>query len=551
MSALRKAGLYWHTLKYLKPVQFTGRLRFRLARPVPDLSPAPPFRAPTGTWVLPAARTASLTGPDQVLFLGQPEDVTRDSWDSARHSKLWRYNLHYFDDLNAEGAAARRDWQDALITRWIVENPPGPVADSGSGWEPYPVSLRIVNWVKVALSGHPLPEGANHSLAVQARWLTQRLEWHLLGNHLFANAKALMYAGLFFEGPEADGWRRIACDILLREIPEQILPDGGQFELTPMYHAIALEDVLDLVNLCTAFDAEPELRALCRGITPGMIRWLRLMSHPDGGISFFNDAAFGIAPETRELLALAARLELGPDLETQPEPPDGVTLLPDSGFARLANAQAVVLCDVGDVGPDYLPGHAHADTLSSEVSIHGQRVIVNAGTSEYGTGTERLRQRGTAAHATVTYDGQDSSEVWGGFRVARRARVHDIEASSGDAPSLSARHDGYTRLPSGPMHQRRWTLYPSQLTIADTLTPTPTLTAENRFPLHPHVTATLDDATSGIITLPGGQVLHWRSQSPARLESVTWHPHFGASVAAQCLCLDLSGGRTALDLYWS
>ena len=78
--------------------------------------------------------------------------------------------------------------------------------------------------------------------------------------------------------------------------------------------------------------------------------------------------------------------------------------------------------DVGEIGPDYRPGHAHADTLCFELSVFGQRLVVNSGTSEYGLGAERLRQRGTAAHSTVQIDGADSSEVWSGFRVARRAR---------------------------------------------------------------------------------------------------------------------------------
>jgi uncharacterized heparinase superfamily protein len=546
-KALHKAGLYWHTLKYLKPAQFSGRLWFQLARPKPDLSPAPALRQMVGTWVAPAARAPSITGPDKVVFLAQPGDVAREGWDNPAHSKLWRYNLHYFDDLNAEGAAARRDWQNALINRWIAENPPGSVTHVGSGWEPYPVSLRLVNWVKAALSGHALPDSAIQSLAVQARWLTKRLEWHLLGNHLFANAKALMYAGLFFEGTEANAWRCIARDILSREIPEQILSDGGQFELTPMYHAITLEDVLDLVNLCTAFDVEPELVALCHKIIPNMVNWLLIMSHPDGGISFFNDAAFGIAPEIPKLLGLAKRLGFVFDAAT----PEGITRLLESGFVRMSNEQAVILCDVGKVGPDYLPGHAHADTLSCEISIKGQRVIVNGGTSEYGTGPERMRQRGTPAHATVTYDDRDSSEVWGGFRVARRAGVDGIAYEEGNAIFiLSARHDGYTRLPNGPMHRRRWQLSEGQLSITDTLSTVPHCKAEARYPIHPGVKVTQSDQASGSLTLSGGEELLWRSSSLARLESTSWHPRFGVSEAAQCLCIDLASGTSELQLYW-
>ena len=42
-----------------------------------------------------------------------------------------------------------------------------------------------------------------------------------------------------------------------------------------------------------------------------MRAWLAAMTHPDGGPSFFNDAAFGIAASRADLEAYAARLGLG------------------------------------------------------------------------------------------------------------------------------------------------------------------------------------------------------------------------------------------------
>lgn len=80
---------------------------------------------------------------------------------------------------------------------------------------------------------------------------------------------------------------------------EQILPDGGHFERSPMYHATLLEDLLDLVQLGARWlglVAEPEL-ADWRATARRMLRWLHVMTHPDGGIAFFNDAALGIAPD--------------------------------------------------------------------------------------------------------------------------------------------------------------------------------------------------------------------------------------------------------------
>ena len=85
------------------------------------------------------------------------------------------------------------------------------------------------------------------------------------------------------------------------------MQDGGQFELTPMYHALALEDLLDLINICSANLpklSREQIQQLeyWKTLIPKMLSWLAVMSHPDGRISFFNDAAFNIAPENEELL---------------------------------------------------------------------------------------------------------------------------------------------------------------------------------------------------------------------------------------------------------
>ena len=482
MTPLAKALRLWHTVRFLKPVQVYGRVRFRLSRPTPDLRPAPAVRAAAGPWVLPARREPSLVSASQMRFLGEERDLDQHGWDDPGLAKLWRYNQHYFDDLAAVDAGARTAWHRELIARWIDECPPG----RGTAWEPYPTSLRIVNWIKWLRAGNePVPAMLN-SLAAQTRFLTKRLEWHLLGNHLFVNAKALVIAGLHFEGDEADAWRATGWRILRAEIPEQILDDGGQFERSPMYHALAVEDMLDLANAMRAAPGvcagDDERRVTTR--LAAMRRFLAGVCHPDGEVSFFNDSAQGVAPTRAELEGYAARLGLEAAVpEPAPAstasaasaasaastasaaspaaPARGVAHFPTSGFIRVEHAGSVAILDVGPVGPDYLPGHAHADTLSFELSVAGRRVLVNSGTSQYGVGPERLRQRGTAAHNTVVVDGQDSSEVWGGFRVARRARVTAARITDADPThgglAVECSHDGYQRLPGGGVHRRTWT----------------------------------------------------------------------------------------------
>jgi uncharacterized heparinase superfamily protein len=507
------------------------------------MRPAPQRRLIDGPWVATARRAASMLGPSRFCFLNDEHELRAGAWDDAAQPKLWRYNLHYFDDLNALDADRRLKWHLALLSQWVRENPPA----LGSGWEPYPTSLRIVNWIKWALAGNALPVECVSSLAIQARYLSRRLEVHLLGNHLFANAKALAFAGLFFDGAEADGWLATGMGILTREVPEQILADGGHFERSTLYHALALEDMLDLINLGRACGRP--MPDQWHAIATRMIDWLAAMSHPDGKIALFNDAAFGIAPPNDELYRYAAALGIdAPDLASR-----GRRLLEASGYVRAEVGDAVLILDVAPVGPDYLPGHAHADTLSFELSLFGQRIFCNGGTSRYGLGPEREAERGTAAHNTVEVDGVDSSEVWAGFRVARRARPFDLKVNlDGAEISVGCAHDGYTRLPGKPVHRRHWRLNAGCLAISDAVEGCCNI-AIARYHLHPAIACAVDPpGDRGTLRLPGGQLVRWQAKGGnLRIAESTYCPEFGICQTRPCLEISfVPGGEATLELNW-
>ena len=311
----------------------------------------------------------SLFGESDFVFLNEPG--TLSGWNDPKREKLWLYNLHYFDDLSSRNASDRYGQHAKLIDRWINENPP----TKGNGWEPYPTSLRIVNWIKWFLVGGQATPQRLESLALQAKVLSQSLETHLLGNHLFANAKALVFVGLFFQGDEADSWLALGLRILEKEIPEQVLADGGNFELTPMYHSIICADFLDFVSIFKTFQ-DVRCLEIEREVTdriPEMLQWLSVMSHPDGLVALFNDAATDVAPTLADLSLVAKQY----DLDVLEVPETELVHLVETGFFRLNLNQAALIGDIGKVGPDYILGHAHADTLSFELSVFGSRVIVN------------------------------------------------------------------------------------------------------------------------------------------------------------------------------
>ena len=531
-----------------------GRVWFRLARPRPDERPAPPLRLVSGVvFKSPARRQGSLLDAETFCFLNQAGSLVKLGWDDVCNevcvnppTKLWRYNQHYFDDLNALDAAQRREWHQILLQRWVEENPPG----LGTGWEPYPTSLRIVNWVKWERSANGgLPVACVQSLAVQARWLTRRLERHILGNHLFANAKALVFAGCFFSGVEANTWLRLGLKIIRKELPEQVLPDGGNFERSPMYHAIFLEDLLDLINLARAFSEVLPVADVASWlkVAEQMQVWLQGMTHPDGEIAFFNDSAMGIAPMPKDLVAYADRLSV----EVHQPPAVKLQHFASSGYIRLASEQAVAFLDVAAVGPQYQPGHAHADTLSFELSLFGQRIVTNGGTSEYGAGAIRQLERGTSAHSTVTINGENSSEVWGGFRVARRAYPLDLTIDQKSAYIIvRCSHTGYCRFRGKPVHQREWQWTESSLQVTDTVSGS-VEHAVARFHLHPDIEVVESKPSAWKLVLPGGQAVQvFVDYGTAKREESHYAPEFGKRILRTCLMVDLINQRSQVRFIW-
>lgn len=475
---------WFETIRWLKRSQTLGRVWFRISSPKPDLSAPPPLRAPSQTFTG-CSRRPSALGSDRFVVHGHEVQVPCDeSWDTAHPSKLVVYHLHYFDDLVADDARGRRHLHRKLLRSWLAAHPPA----EGIGWEPYPVSLRLVNWLKCCLAPQGLGDAelaqrVHESAAIHARWLAKRLERHLMGNHLWANAKALIFAGTFFSADEGSRWLKVGLELLRSQLREQILDDGGQFERSPMYQAIMTEDALDLLRLARCYPNVIPLEDVrsVQSKAAAMLVWLSNMTHPDGEISQFNDSALAIAPLLESLKTYA--LELGipiPDLAS-----DGSALLAESGYARLCAGVATCIADVGPIGPDYIPGHGHADTLSFELCLGTQRLFVNGGTSTYDRCSLRDEERGTAAHNTIIIDNENSSEVWASFRVARRALPFDVRMQNADAGvSLIGAHDGYLRLPGKVIHRRTFQLLDGSLTLEDTLEGHPR-SAWAHFRIHP------------------------------------------------------------------
>lgn len=560
------------TVRYLQGRQLAWRLYYRLMRgQVRRRAMAPlgearlrRWQAPwsASTWMAPCLENGKVWA-----FLGERGEVrsARD-WNGPHKSKLWLYNLHYFDDLNAREAGNRFLAHYDFVERWIADNPPL----EGNGWEPYPLSLRLVNLIKWLTAPCWQDDGAREipshwvvSLARQAQALSAQREYHILANHLFANGKALTFAGALLDGADGERWLRQGLAILDAEIPEQFLDDGGHFERSPMYHATLLWDLCDLIHLaqCSGLVSLCERESQWRVTLEKGLAWLTIMTHPDGGISFFNDAAFGIAPMLADLQGYAEQLAVSvPEQWDEPlalqQARLGTALHVDhaeaSGYVAVNwGAESKAILDLAPVGPDYQPGHAHADTLSMELSLFGQRLLVNSGTSRYGNDSQRQWQRSTASHNTVAVDDADSSEVWAGFRVARRARPYLERLDANERQiSIVAHHTGYESLPGRNRHQRTWEAQGRSLAVRDIITGHHGQ-AMARWYFHPDVRCQWrGDALA--VRLPAGEMVEIlvEGAKAKSLEEATWNFEFGNTRPNCCLVVTFTQGNLITRITW-
>ncbi len=546
-----KLLIYFHTLKYLKCRQIYHRILKRFSHPkIHNISGN--CAVSNGNWITQELYSQKIFNETDVEFLNHKGAVhSIEDWNNDSKEKLWLYNLHYFDDLNSFGSNSRDTLQQHWVNKWVDEN---PACNGGNGWEAYTLSLRIVNWVKSFKSGLQVEKKVLNSLAQQADFLSQDLEKHLLGNHYFVNLKALIFAGCYLEGKVADKWLTMAIKEYEIELNEQVLTDGGSFELTPMYHAIMLTDLLDLFNLFRAYPDKVASKVvdLTKHLILKMFGWLHIMSLGDDQVSFFNDSAFGIAPKNENLRTYASQLGLQAHNLKIPEETLVVHNLQNSGYVSCKTSDMNLIADLAPVGPSYIPGHAHADSLTFELSLGNERIFVNSGTSLYGMSEERLRQRGTSAHNTVEINTKNSSEVWSGFRVARRADIRNRtvgEVSANQSVIFSGSHNGYKKQGINCIHHRTWNVSLTTLEVDDVLQGEFD-SAIGHLHLHPSVKVLSNNDTGCVLHSVDCEIEFEVTGANLVVENSTWHPEFGVVIPSKKLTLQYNQPRVTYKINW-
>jgi len=352
------------------------------------------------------------------------------------------------------------------------------------------------------------------------------------------NAATLAFLGTLFKGEIAQSWKRIGHRELSIQIPEQILPDGFHFEASPMYHL----RVVYLLSLLQSL-GEPDLKSLTTAPLARSVRALKNVLHPDGNIALLNDSAIGIYHDPKTLLdfatsALAKHQE--PEQTTHSPRHSGSWSLESSGYYGYRDDSGnYIICDAGPIGPDYIPGHAHADIFTYELSLKGCRVISDTGNFDYLESPSRALSRSTRAHNTVEIDGTDQCDMWGAFRVGQRASPREVQFEPKPLGfRLSASHEGYNRHPMRAIHKRAFEVsHPFRISIADEVSAANPVSARTYIHLTPECSIIRFEEQEVIVQYPKGTFsIHFKGQGRLSMATTDYFPEFGVTLPRTTIC---------------
>lgn len=541
---LRRVEQYLQMARHVPLRQMARRLELtsrrhlapHLAR-LPDRRPPPPVATSLPQPLLPPRRLLEPLAGGWRFWQpwGSMELPERISWrlpgsDTDALTASWQVNLHYMEFLEGVDDAAFM----AIVDSWIAENPLSASDSWSCAWWSYNLSIRVVVWMQQIARRLPrLPASflvnATTSLVLQLRFLERHLETDLRGNHLIRNLKALIWAGAFFTGPEAERWRRTGEVLLASELVWQVLADGCHYELSPSYHCQVMGDFLEVASVLGAGALKDEILATLDRMAPVCV----LLTHPDGQVALFNDGGLGMAYPAATLLEAHAAMGRPP-----PQVNDGAFALSTAGFYGLRSGDEHLVVDCGPIGPDDLIGHGHGDILTFEWSVGGRRIIVDQGTYQYAAGSRRGQSRGTASHNTASIGGADMCAFFGAHRCGRRARPTVLEHRVNAAGLvIEGTHDGFDELPGRPRHVRRFAASPGRIEITERIDGGGQLPATAGLLLHPD--CRVEIGGGGAVVTSGPVVVRIASTAPMTVESAEWFPNLYTTLPTTRLRLDL------------
>jgi uncharacterized heparinase superfamily protein len=321
----------------------------------------------------------------------------------------------------------------AVLEHWMDANPCAWGVNWACTMEP---AMRVFTWTWLYRALADAPSWRDREFKIRflrvlylhLQFIRRNLEISdVNGNHLIADAAALVAGGAFFGSGKPRQWMDMGWRLLNREIQVQVFPDGVDFEGSVPYHRLVTE-----LLFYAAAAIEEDGATVPMPFRDGLLRmayYISTYTRPDGQAPIFGDT-----DDARTLplggqdvndhrylpnliwarwapnkLTTDWRLSASECLWWWGEAPvvtasptnAGSVAFQSGGSYILRAGNDYVFMDCGPLGLADRGGHGHNDCLSFEAVLNGRSLIVDPGCYVY-TADYRMRNqfRSTAVHNT-------------------------------------------------------------------------------------------------------------------------------------------------------
>lgn len=345
-----------------------------------------------------------------------------DSPQPLNHEWTWQLSRHYewpklAVAFNTTGEARYARGLAAQIRSWGEENPTPERIENGpySRWRTIEAGIRMCEiWPDVfwgLLAQRELfPDDVLLLMVDCMRRHAEYLDkYPTSGNWLFMEANGEFHVGVLFpEFKEATKWRQNALNRLEQALDRQVYPDGVQYELTPHYHNVTIDNALAALELA-------DLNGIA--VSPSYRQQLEKMfavnlwaMTPDRDVPPLNDSghidvrgrlanALRFFPHRKDFSYIATDGREG-------EAPDQTSYcFPWAGWAVMRSGwderARFLLFDGGPFGYS----HQHEDKLSFVLHAYGSKLVFDAGSYSYNASAMRDYVISARGHNVVHVDG--------------------------------------------------------------------------------------------------------------------------------------------------
>lgn len=455
-------------------------------------------------------------------------------FDTNIKDKLINYYINYFDFINSEKNYKKTQLINNIINKWNIFF----LKKKSIIFDQYPLSIRIFNLIKWDLKFRKIDQKTKIIIFKQADFLRKNLEYHLVGNHLITNLKAIIYSSLYFETKNSEKWFNEIIKILELQIDYQILADGCHYEKSPMYQLNVIQDFIDICNILNAYNKKNlKIYKKIKKTIDRMLKWSLSSCHLNKEIPFINDSNNDSYSSLKEIMInYEIIFQKKFDFKNK-----NFIYLKNSGIVRVLQNDLCLILNLTTKDSKYPTGHSHSDTFSYEISKKKQKIIVNKGISKYETSADRVLERSLISHNCTAIDDLNCTDVQGSFRVGRSPKINLRISKKKNEIEITGQHNGFSKFYKKNIFYRTWKISKNRIQVIDKFS------LKGKIKSYIHIHPNIRYNKKNLLIFKRKKIIKLISDSIFKKKQSYWSPNFYNKIKSKSLNLSKNDNNFKIE----